>query len=89
MLQTKIKAAEAFRQTRDIEYVMRRYHASRTSMYHWNKQYDGTPESLENKSHKPKTPHTNAHTERELKWINVSRLHERSALKIYGTVYVK
>ncbi|MDE7360306.1 MAG: hypothetical protein K2N38_00040 [Oscillospiraceae bacterium] len=24
---------------------------------------------MENKSHKPKTPHPNAHTEQELKWI--------------------
>lgn len=35
----------------------------------WNKQYDGTKESLEPKSHKPLTPHPNSHTEEELKWI--------------------
>ena len=35
----------------------------------WNKQYDGTKESLMPKSHKPHTPHPNSHTEQELKWI--------------------
>jgi transposase InsO family protein len=35
----------------------------------WNKRYDGTRESLAEKSHRPKTPHPNAHTEQELKWI--------------------
>ena len=35
----------------------------------WNKAYDGTKESLLPKSHKPHSPHPNAHTEQELKWI--------------------
>lgn len=68
-IQTKIKSVELFRQTHDVDYVIRKYHISKASLYRWNKQYDGTRESLENKSHKPKTPHPNAHTEQELKWI--------------------
>ena len=35
----------------------------------WNKQYDGTKESLLAKSHRPHSQHPNAHTEQELKWI--------------------
>lgn len=35
----------------------------------WNKIYDGTRESLIPKSHRPHSPHPNAHTEEELKWI--------------------
>ena len=35
----------------------------------WNKQYDGTKESLQAKSHRPLRQHPNAHTEQELKWI--------------------
>ena len=68
-IQTKIKSVELFRKTHDVDYVIRKYHISRASLYRRNKQYDGTRESLENKSHKPKTPHPNAHTEQELKWI--------------------
>ena len=35
----------------------------------WNKQYDGTRESLTDKSHRPHSQHPRAHTEEELKWI--------------------
>ena len=35
----------------------------------WNKKFDGTKESLINKSHKPLNPHLHAHTELKLKWI--------------------
>ena len=34
----------------------------------WNKLYDGAKNSLMLKSHRPLTPHPNAHTEQELKW---------------------
>lgn len=68
-IKIKIKAVELFRQTHDVDYVIRKYHVSRASVYRWNKRYDGTRESLANKSHKPKTQHPNAHTEQELKWI--------------------
>ena len=36
----------------------------------WNKKFDGTKESLIDKSHKPIRKHPNAHTDEELKWIN-------------------
>ena len=44
-------------------------HISRASLYRWNKRFVGTKESLKDKSHRPLTPHPNAHTEQELKWI--------------------
>jgi transposase len=66
---TKIKSVELYRKTKDISFVCRRYHISKSSLMRWNKRYDGTRESLAEKSHRPKTPHPNAHTEQELKWI--------------------
>ncbi len=66
---TRIHAVEAYRQTGDIEYVCCKYHISKASLMRWNKQYDGTKESLVSKSHRPLSPHPNAHTEQELKWI--------------------
>lgn len=68
-ISTKIHAVETYRRERDISYVCRKYHVSKASLMRWNKQYDGTVESLQPKSHKPHTPHPNAHTEQELKWI--------------------
>lgn len=35
----------------------------------WNKKYDGTIESLMDKSKRPHTPHPNSHTAFELKKI--------------------
>lgn len=52
----------------------------------WNKLYDGTRESLQPKSHRPKTQHPNSHTETELNWIK--NYHRRnpniSMCELYG-----
>lgn len=83
---TKLYAVRLYRQTGDVQFVCRRYHISKASLMRWNKQYDGTRESLEPKSHRPKTPHPNAHTEEELTWIR--NLHRRnpniSVCEMYG-----
>ena len=68
-LKTKIHAVEMYRNNGDIEYTCRKYHISRYSLWRWNKKYDGTAESLADKSHKPKTRHPNAHTNQEIRWI--------------------
>ena len=52
----------------------------------WNKLYDGTKESLADKSHRPHSQHPNAHTEEELNWIR--NYHRRnpyiSICELYG-----
>lgn len=65
---------------------MCKYHVGRASVYRWNKQYDGTRQSMENKSHKPKTQHPNAHTEQEFKWIRdyCRRNPNISVCELYG-----
>ena len=68
-LQTKIHAVEMYRNCEDIEYTCRKYHISRYSLWRWIKKYDGTKESLKDKSHKPKRRHPNAHTNQEIRWI--------------------
>lgn len=83
---TKEKSVKLYRQTKDISFVCRRYHVSKASLMRWNKAYDGTRESLIPKSHRPKTPHPNSHTEEELKWIR--DYHRRnpniSVCELYG-----
>ena len=85
-LSTKVHAVETYRQTGDVGYICRKYHISKASLMRWNKQYDGTRESLAAKSHRPKTAHPNAHTEQEIKWIK--DLHRRnpniSICEMYG-----
>lgn len=73
---TKINSVKLYRETKDIAFVCRRYHISKASLMRWNKQYDGTKESLLPKSHRPHSPHPNAHTEEELSWIK--NLHRRN-----------
>ena len=68
-ISTKLNSVKLYRQTKDIGFVCRRYHISKASLMRWNKQYDGTKDSLLAKSHRPHKQHPNAHTEQELKWI--------------------
>lgn len=65
-LKTRENAVITYRNGNSIEYACRKYHISRTFLYKWNKRYDGTKESLVDKSHKPFTSHPNAHTEEEI-----------------------
>ncbi len=85
-LTSKVNSVKLYRQTRDIGFVCRRYHISKASLMRWNKQYDGTKESLESKSHRPHSPHPNAHTEEEVNWIR--NYHRRnpniSVCELYG-----
>ena len=78
---TKVNSVKFYRSTRDISFVCRRYHISKASLMRWNKQYNGTTESLLSKSHKPHTPHPNAHTSEELKWI--ADLHRRTLISLF------
>lgn len=68
-LSTRIHAVKTYRQYGNVSYICRKYKISKSSLMRWNKRYDGTRESLMDKSHRPHTPHPNAHTETELKWI--------------------
>ena len=83
---TKENSVKLYRQTKDIGFVCRRYHISKASLMRWNKQYDGSRESLAPKSHRPHRQHPNAHTEQELTWIK--NLHRRnpniSVCEMYG-----
>lgn len=66
---TKEGAVRLYRQTRVIDFVLRRYHVSKASLMRWNKLYDGTRASLTPRSHRPHSQHPNTHTEEELSWI--------------------
>ena len=85
-LSTKYYAVKLYRSSHDISFVCRRYKISKASLMRWNRRFDGTKESLRDKSHRPKTPHPSAHTEEELKWIR--DYHRRnpsiSVCELYG-----
>lgn len=83
---TRFHAVKLYRSGYSVAVVCRRYHISKSSLMRWNKLYDGTRQSLLDKSHRPHTPHPNSHTEFELKWIR--DYHRRnphaSVCEIYG-----
>lgn len=56
--------------------ICMRCHISISTLNRWIRQYDGTKESLENKSHKPHKEHPNAHTPNEIK--NIKNLIRRN-----------
>lgn len=85
-ISTRFHAVKLYRSGCSVAFVCRRYHISKSSLLRWNKKFDGTKDSLGSKSHRPKSPHPNAHTQTELKWI--IDLHRRnphaSICEIYG-----
>ena len=68
-VKTRIHAVEMYRKCGDINYVCRKYHISRISLWRWNKKYDGSIESVTDKSHKTKTRNPKSHTNQEIRWI--------------------
>ena len=68
-LKTRINAVKTYRNGNSIEYVCRKYHISRTSLWRWNKKFNESDDSLKDKSHRPLSKHPNAHTDLEIKWI--------------------
>ncbi len=68
-VKTRVYAVEMYRNCGDIEYVCRKYHISRISLWRWNKKYDGSIESVTDKSHKTKTRNPKSHTNQEIRWI--------------------
>ena len=87
---TKYHAVKLYRSGYSVSFVCRRYKISKSSLMRWNKKFDGTKESLLDKSHRPLTPHPNSHTEQELKWIR--DYHRRnphiSVCELYGRLRV-
>ena len=64
----KLRALRLWK-TSTTEFVCHRYHCSERSLWRWKRMYDGTLKSLENKSHRPHTPHPNAQTAEGIKHI--------------------
>lgn len=85
-LNTKFYSVKLYRNGYSISFVCRRYKISKRSLMRWNKRFDGTKESLIDKSHKPHSNHPNAHTDQEIKWIKdyLRRNPHISMCELYG-----
>ena len=66
-IKTKYHAVSTYRNNHySVEHICLKYHISKASLMRWNKKFDGTKESLQELSRRPKTPHPNSHTEEEI-----------------------
>ena len=85
-LNTRFHAVKLYRSGVGISFVIRRYKISKASLMRWNKRFDGTRESLADRSHTPHTPHPTAHTPQELKSIGdlLRRNPHISLCELYG-----
>ena len=85
-IDTRYYSVKLYRGGCSVNFVCRKYHISKASLMRRNKRFDGTRDSLRDRSHRPINPHPNAHTDKELKWIN--DLHRRnphiSICEMYG-----
>lgn len=90
-LNTKYYAVLLYRNGNPISFVCRRYKCSKASLMRWNKKFDGTKDSLIDKSHRPLSPHPNAHTKEELYWIKnyIRRNPNISLCELYGKLRVE
>lgn len=85
-LLTRYHAVLLYRGGSSVAFVCRRYKISKASLMRWNKRFDGSKESLQDKSHRPNTPHPRAHTSQELKSIRdlIRRNPSISMCELYG-----
>lgn len=64
---TKLHSVLTYRTKKySIEHICIKYHISKASLMRWNKSFDGTNDSLREKSRRPHTKHPNSHTDFEL-----------------------
>ena len=90
-LNTKYYAVLLYRNGNPISFVCIRYKCYKDSLMRWNKKFNGSKESLLDKSHRPLSPHPNAHTEEELYWIKnyIRRNPNISLCELYGKLRVE
>ena len=68
-LTTKYHVVKYFLKGTPINFLIRKYKVSRASIYRWVKLFNGHENSLIPKSHRALSPHPNAHSQTEIKWI--------------------
>jgi len=90
-LHTRFYACKLYSQNNvSVAFVTRRYKISKSSLMRWMKRFDGTKQSLMDKSHRPHSKHPNAHTDQEIEWINnyLRRNPNISMIELYGKLRI-
>lgn len=85
-LETKFHAVKTYRQGNTVAFICRKYKVSKASLMRWNRRFDGTKESLLDRSHRPHRPHPKAHTNEEIEQIKryLKRTPTLTMIELYG-----
>lgn len=69
-----------------VAYIIRKYKISKASLMRWMQRYDGTKDSLRERSHRPLSSHPKAHTESEIQTIRhlIRRTPSISLMELFG-----
>lgn len=87
-IKTKLHAVLTYRNNKcSVSFICHKYHCSKASLMRWNKKYDGTVESLINKSHRPLSKHPNSHSDIEI--TNIKNLIKRNPHIGLNELYTK
>ena len=65
-IETRYLAVKTYRNGSSINFICIRDRVSKASRMRWNKKFDGTKESLMDKSHRPLYKKPNSHTNEKL-----------------------
>jgi len=86
LLKNRVRAVQMFRNGSSADHVCRKYKISKASLSRWNRRYDGSEASLQDRSKRPHTPHPKTHTEEEIKTILrlIHRNHDIGLIELYG-----
>lgn len=56
-IDTRFYTVNLYRGGSSVQFVCRKYHISKSSLMRWNKRFDGSRDSLRDKSHRPISTH--------------------------------
>lgn len=81
-IKTKFHAVTSYRKGHySVYHICTKYHISKASLMRWNKAFDGSIDSLKEKSRRPHSPHPNSHTAEEIsKILNLIKRNPRIGL---------
>lgn len=85
-LDTRLATVKTYRNNNTISFICRRYKVSKASLMPLEQKYDGTKESLVNKSHKPHSQYPNSYISEELSRIKnlIKRNPNISMIELYA-----
>lgn len=85
---TRRQAVIKYAEKKGVTAAARRYNVGRATIYRWKERYDGTLQSLQDRSHRPHS-HPDQHTEEEIKLIKDMRKRNKHTVLVVFRLMLK